>query len=117
MAVSMRPVMCVGDLIVLFFWLNATLHSTDFDVQRNCLLRFAFEPSPTSMNVVMLHTRLNQLKHRNPLNGQLVPTMVPGFKVHDLQKDVTMLKLKGLKSKLTCKQIKDTDTYGRLLGW
>ena len=66
-----------------FILLNATLHSTDFDVQHNCLLRkkFAFWPSPTSLNAVMLHTRLNQLKNRNPLNGLLFfPSMEPGLK-------------------------------------
>ena len=36
-----------------------TLHSTDFDVQHNSILkRFAFEPFSASQNVVMLHTRL-----------------------------------------------------------
>ena len=65
----------------------------------------------------MLHTRLNQLKQRNPLNDPLVRSMVPGFKVNLLQKEVTMLKWKGYKSRLTCKQTRDTYTYGRLLRW
>ena len=68
--------MCVRNLIVLYF------ATTAFDVQHNCLLRFTFGASPTSQGVVMLQTRLNHLKHRNPLNGPLVLAMVPGFKVH-----------------------------------
>ena len=66
---------------MLYFAKYATLHSTDYDVQHYCLLKkFAFEPSSTSHNVVILHTRLNQLKHRNPIKGSLFPSMEPGLK-------------------------------------
>ena len=65
----------------------------------------------------MLHTRLNQLKHRNPLIGSIISFNGARIKVNLLLDNVTMLKLKGYKIRLTCKQIRGTYTYGRLLRW
>ena len=74
------------------FLVNITLYSIEFDVQHDC---FGFEPSYTSQNVAILHIKLNQLKHRKSLTRSTTSFNGARIKVHLLQKEVTMFKLKG----------------------
>ena len=77
-----------------FILLNASLHSTDFDVQDDCLLK---QPSPTSQNVFMLHSSLQieTTEAQKTIKWSIISFNGARIKVHLLQKDVTMLKLKG----------------------
>ena len=82
------------------------------------LKKLFFIPFYTSQNVVMMHIRLNQLKYKkNSYKVKVFSFDRAKIKVHLLQKEIIMFKFKGSKSRLTCKQIGGTYTYGRLLKW
>ena len=71
--------------------MNITLYSIDFDVQQDCLLiKVVYAPCYKSHNVVLLHIKLNQLKHRKTLTWSMISYNGARIKVHRLLKEVKM---------------------------